>query len=68
MLTIAGINVDIFQPHSKRSASTSKAFQKGATINDILKMGNWSNESVWQTFYHKEFSTAERYQKLLLEK
>ena len=66
MLTRAGIDPKIFQAHSKRSASTSKALVKGANINDILKMGNWSNESVWQRFYHKDFSPAERYQSIIL--
>jgi len=61
MLTISGIDSNIFQPHSKRSASTSKALSKGVNISDILKMGNWSNESVWQKVY-KDLSSAERYQ------
>jgi hypothetical protein len=67
MLIKARVDANVFQPHSKRSASTSKAFAKGVSINDILKMGNWSSKSVWQRFYHKEFSTAEIYQNLLLE-
>ena len=67
MLSRSGINPNIFKPHSKRSASTSKAFSKGASLNEVLKMGNWSNESVWQRFYHREFSTAEKYQKLILK-
>ena len=65
-LSRAGIDSAIFRPHSKRSASTSKAFSKGASLKDILQMGNWSNESVWQRFYHNEFSTAERYQNTIL--
>ena len=63
----AGIDVKVFKPHSKRAASTSKAFVKGANLQDIMKMGNWSNSSTWQTFYHKDFSPTERYQTLLLE-
>ena len=67
MLSITGIDPKVYQPHSKRSASTSKAFAKGTSLNDILEMGNWSNKSVWQRFYHKNFSTAERYQDQILE-
>jgi len=52
--------------NSKRTASISKAFSKGANINDILKMKNWSNKYVWQKYYHKEFSAVEKYQDTLL--
>ena len=67
MLGMAGIDKNIFRAHSKRSASSSKALKKGANIKDILKMGNWSNTSVWQRFYNKDFSSAERYQQILLQ-
>jgi len=67
MLNLAGIDTENFKPHSKRAASSSKAFSKGASLEDILNMGNWSNESVWQKHYHKEFSPAERYQHALLK-
>jgi len=67
MLKIVGIDINIFQAHSKRSASSSKAYKKGANLKDILKMGNWSNASVWQKFYNKEFSSAEKYQNILLQ-
>ena len=42
MILKAGIDDNVFKSHSKRAASTSKAFSKGANINDTLKMGNWS--------------------------
>ena len=35
MLTLSGINPKIFQSHSKRSASTSKAFTKGLRALEI---------------------------------
>ena len=67
MLAIGGVNTNRFKPHSLRAASTSKGFQRGISISDILKRGNWSNESVWQTYYHKEISPTESYQRTLLD-
>jgi len=66
MLETAGVNTEKFKAHSKRAASTSEALRKGVSIEDILKMGNWSNKSVWQKHYKKDLSTAERYQEKLL--
>ena len=34
---MAGINTDIYKPHSCQSASTSKARDNGVDITDILK-------------------------------
>ena len=68
MLYLSGIDVSKFKAHSMRSASSSKVASLGLQIKDVLSMGNWSNESVWQKFYHKRISTpSERYQKALLE-
>lgn len=57
VLQESGINVDIFKPHSTRSASTSKAKSSGISTKDILKRGNWSNKSTWQKFYNKEIKS-----------
>ena len=53
LLQKAGIDITTFSAHSYRAASTSKAFLSGASIDDILKAGNWSSKSVWQQFYQK---------------
>ena len=66
MLKMSGIDTEKFKAHSKRAASTSEALRKGVSIDDILKMGNWSNKSVWQKYYKKDLSAAERYQEKLL--
>ena len=34
------------------------ASKAGITTNDILKSANWSSESVFQKFYHKEVDNA----------
>ena len=68
VLVLSGINTNIFQAHSIRGASTSKVGLKGLSTQDILNRGNWSNESTWQRFYHKEIDTpAKRFQHSLLK-
>jgi len=53
LLELSGIDTSIFNAHSVRGASSSKAANMGVTTNDILKAVNWSSESVFQKFYHK---------------
>ena len=50
----AGIDSSVFGAHSTRGASASAAAKGGVTLEDILKAANWSSESVFQRFYHKE--------------
>jgi hypothetical protein len=47
------INVSQFGPGSTRGASSSKASSMGASLEEILKAGEWSNESTWQRYYNK---------------
>ena len=57
-MELAGINPDIFGAHSTRGASASAAARGGITLEDILKAANWSSESVFQKFYHKQVDRA----------
>ena len=67
-LLLSGIDTNIYQTHSLRAASSSKVHSKGLSTMDILKHGNWSQESTWQKFYHKEVqSSARRFQNTLLK-
>ena len=52
----AGIDSSVFKGHSTRSASTSKAILKGASVEDVMKTAYWSNESTFQKFYNKSVS------------
>lgn len=58
MLGKAGVNTEIFKAHSVRSASTSAAAAAGITTGDILKAADWSNEAVFQRFYHKSTESS----------
>ena len=51
VLTISGIDTNKYKAHSFRGAGLSSAKEKGASISDIVKAGNWSNEGTFRTFY-----------------
>ena len=40
-LSLAGIDISQFKAHSTWSASSSKAFSSGLSLDDVLKRGNW---------------------------
>ena len=41
----------------------------GLSTDDILKKGNWSQESTWQKFYHKHIiSASEKFEIKVLSK
>ena len=68
ILELSGVNATVFQAHSVRGAASSKACTKGLSVRDILNKGNWSRESTWQTFYHREImSPTEGFQRKVLE-
>ena len=48
----AGVNMNIFGPHSTRAASTSKA-NSSVSLEPILKTAGWSGDSTFRRFYHK---------------
>ena len=68
MLGLSGIDTKRFKAHSTRGASGSKAESLGFNIEDILKMGNWSNKSTWFNHYKKQIrkSHAQNYQNIIL--
>ena len=60
VLKMSGIDITVFQTHSIRAAASSKAHTMGLSTDDVLKKGNWSQESTWQKFYHKNIISASK--------
>lgn len=56
----AGIDVDLFRPHSTRAASTSKAFGAHVPLATILKTAGWSTENTFAKFYNKPMDTGNK--------
>jgi hypothetical protein len=54
VLQQAGVDVETFSAGSIRSASTSKARQQGAPIQQILDMGGWSRDTTFNRFYNQK--------------
>ena len=52
-MTDAGIDMNVFKPHSTRAAATSMALQSCVPIQDILKQAGWSNQRTFDRFYNK---------------
>ena len=53
VMSNAGLDMNIFSPHSLRAASTSKARQAKVPISTILQTAGWSRESTFRAFYNK---------------
>jgi len=49
----AGINTEVFKPHSIRGAASPKAAWSGVPISDILQAADWSYEATFQKFLQK---------------
>ena len=57
MLSLSGIDTDMFKGHSTRSASSSKASVQGVPLQEILKRGHWSNKTTFEKIYKKDVSS-----------
>ena len=53
VLSKAGIDTNIFKAHSTRSASTSRALSGGVSLEEVLKMADWSGPSTFNRFYYR---------------
>lgn len=55
-LKLSGIDTTILTPgHSTRTAPVTKAKQVGLTLLEILKRGQWTNKTTFETFYNNPF-------------
>jgi hypothetical protein len=50
----AGVDTSLYGPHSIRSASSTKAVERGHTIEEVKEHANWSrNTQTFERFYYK---------------
>ena len=52
VLKLSGIDTTTYKAHSYRGAGLSHAYQKGASIQQIVDAGNWANDSTFKKFYN----------------
>ena len=51
ILSLAGINSEIYSGHSFRGAGLSDAYSKGVSVEKIVQHGSWTNVRTFKTFY-----------------
>ena len=66
VLNKSGVDTEIFQGHSVRAASCSKAACQGVPLNVILAHGGWQSSSTFQTYYNKPLVEQKNFQKSVL--
>ena len=54
VMELSGIDISTFKPGSTRGASSSMARRQGATPDQILKHGDWSNLGTYQKYYNRD--------------
>lgn len=57
VLSSAGIDMDIFKPHSTRSAATSVAASK-IPIETVLRTAGWRTDCTFRRFYKREITNS----------
>ena len=53
IISRAGIDTSIFKAHSVTGASASAAYDRGASLQDILDLADWSTDSTFRRFYYR---------------
>lgn len=61
ILSKAGVDTNIYGPHSVRSAVTSKANVNSVPLDFILKKAGWSREKTFAKFYYKEIVNEDKF-------
>jgi integrase len=62
----AGLDMNVFKPHSIRSASTSMAFRQNVPLQTILNTAGWSGDCVFRKFYNKPISDDRCFSRAIL--
>ena len=58
VMTEAGIDMTIFKAHSTQSAAVSSVPLAGMSVEDIAKLGDWTNAQTFYKFYKREVLSA----------
>ena len=64
-MRLAGIDLNLFTPHSTRSASTSATVNK-VPIDTIIKTAGWSNDCTFRKFYKRPVSNDATFSSAIL--
>ena len=67
-LKLAGVDMEMFTPHSVRAASASNARQMNIPLKTIMKTAGWSNKCTFTRFYNKKVKKSGVVSQCLLNK
>ena len=57
-MALAGVDTSVFSPGSTRGASASAAARRGASIEQILGAGDWTNTGTFKRYYRRHVDTT----------
>ena len=66
-LALAGIDLNVYEAHSTRAASTSLALNRGVSLQTIIRTVGWAQESTFRRFYQREVTRDCDFAKGVLE-
>lgn len=66
VLALSGIDTNQFKAHSFRGAGLSNALEKGASVQQIIQAGDWTNVQTFNSYYNAP-STKSSIGKLILD-
>jgi hypothetical protein len=52
-MELAGVNTSIFKGHLTRMSGTSKALDKGVSVDEVMRAGHWKSRYVFDLFYNR---------------
>ena len=59
VMSLSGINISVFKPHSTRAVSTSKTSQCSVPITYIMSAASWVADSTFHKFYKKNIGQVQ---------
>ncbi|XP_031350169.1 uncharacterized protein LOC116175923 [Photinus pyralis] len=66
-LLTAGLDTNVFKPHSFRHASTSAAYRHGLSLSNILQTAGWTRASTFTTFYNRPILDPTAFAKFVIQ-
>lgn len=58
VMALAGVDTSVFSPGSTRGAAISAASRRGASIEQILGAGDWTNTGTFETYYRRHVDVS----------
>ena len=60
-MALAGLDVSVYKSHSVRAASTSKAWELGVSLDEIIPTAGWASADTFARYYKKQIHKEATY-------